>query len=136
MMISGAIRSLCERLTIVAALLMTSLPVVAQQSSTTSASQGPELQEIVVTGSLIKRTDTKTPSPVQIITSQDLKDSGYTQVADVLRNLAANGSGTLNQGFGQAFAAGATGIALRGLSVGDMATAPPSMAPAFGVLVT
>src|SRR3984885_1970351 len=82
----------------------------------------PELQEIVVTGSLIKRTDTETPSPVQIITSQDLKDSGYTQVADVLRNLAANGSGTLNQGFGQAFAAGATGIALRGLSVGDTLT--------------
>src|ERR1700723_912023 len=122
MMISGAIRSLCERLTIVAALLMASVPVVAQQASTTSASQGPELQEIVVTGSLIKRTDTETPSPVQIITSQDLKDSGYTQVADVLRNLAANGSGTLNQGFGQAFAAGATGIALRGLSVGDTLT--------------
>src|ERR1700679_3924933 len=73
----------------------------AQQSN--SASQGPELQEIVVTGSLIKRTDTETPSPVQIITAQDLQDSGYTQVSDVLRNLAANGSGTLNQGFGQAF---------------------------------
>jgi len=125
MMLSGAIRSLRERLTIVTALLIASVPVVAQQASpasTTSASQGPELQEIVVTGSLIKRTDTETPSPVQIITSQDLKDSGYTQVADVLRNLAANGSGTLNQGFGQAFAAGATGIALRGLSVGDTLT--------------
>jgi iron complex outermembrane recepter protein len=92
----------------------------AQQAN--SGSSGPELQEIVVTGSLIKRTDTETPSPVQIITSQDLKDSGYTQVSDVLRNLAANGSGTLNQGFGQAFAAGATGIALRGLSVGDTLT--------------
>jgi iron complex outermembrane receptor protein len=92
----------------------------AQQAN--SASQSPELQEIVVTGSLIKRTDTETPSPVQIITSQDLKDSGYTQVSDVLRNLAANGSGTLNQGFGQAFAAGASGIALRGLSVGDTLT--------------
>ncbi len=92
----------------------------AQQAS--SASQGPELQEIVVTGSLIKRTDTETPSPVQIITAQDLQDSGYTQVSDVLRNLAANGSGTLSQGFGQAFAAGATGIALRGLSVGDTLT--------------
>ena len=92
----------------------------AQQS--TAAAQGPELQEIVVTGSLIKRTDTETPSPVQIITAQDLQDSGYTQVSDVLRNLAANGSGTLNQGFGQAFAAGATGIALRGLSVGDTLT--------------
>jgi iron complex outermembrane recepter protein len=94
----------------------------AALAQTTQAKSEPELQEIVVTGSLIKRTDTETPSPVQIITSQDLKDSGYTQVSDVLRNLAANGSGTLNQGFGQAFAAGATGIALRGLSVGDTLT--------------
>ena len=80
------------------------------------------MQEVVVTGSLIKRTDTETPSPVQIITDQDLKNSGYTNVVDVLRNLSANGSGTLNQGFGQAFAAGASGIALRGLSVGDTLT--------------
>jgi iron complex outermembrane receptor protein len=82
----------------------------------------PELQEIVVTGSLIKRTDTETPSPVQIITAEDIKNSGYTNVSDVLRTLSANGSGTLNQGFGQAFAAGASGIALRGLSVGDTLT--------------
>jgi iron complex outermembrane receptor protein len=87
-----------------------------------NAGPTPELQEIVVTGSLIKRTDTETPAPVQVITALDLQDSGYTEVADVLRNLAANGSGTLNQGFGQAFAAGATGIALRGLSVGDTLT--------------
>jgi iron complex outermembrane recepter protein len=97
-----------------------SVPVSAQDTS--RGAQGPELQEIVVTGSLIKRTDSETPSPVQIITAQDLKDSGYTQVSDVLRNLAANGSGTLSQGFGQAFAAGATAIALRGLSVGDTLT--------------
>jgi iron complex outermembrane receptor protein len=90
----------------------------AQQVSASS----PELQEIVVTGSLIKRTDTETPSPVQVITAEDLKNSGYTTVADVLRTLSANGSGTLNQGFGQAFAAGASGIALRGLSVGDTLT--------------
>ncbi|MGA2186959.1 MAG: TonB-dependent receptor [Steroidobacteraceae bacterium] len=94
----------------------------AGQQQAPGASQGPELQEIVVTGSLIKRTDTETPAPVQIITDIDLKDSGYTNVVDVLRNLSANGQGTLNQGFGQAFAAGASGIALRGLTVGDTLT--------------
>jgi iron complex outermembrane receptor protein len=85
-------------------------------------SQSPELTEIVVTGSLIKRTDVETPSPVQVISAVDLKDLGYTNVSDVLRNLSANGSGALSQGFGQAFAAGGTGIALRGLSVGDTLT--------------
>ncbi len=59
---------------------------------------------------------------MQVITDVDLKNSGYTNVVDVLRNLSANGSGTPNQGFGQAFAAGASGIALRGLSVGDTLT--------------
>lgn len=94
----------------------------AQQASSVNASATTELQEIVVTGSLIKRTDTETPSPVQVITQLDLQQSGYTNVSDVLRNLSANGSGTLSQGFGQAFAAGASGIALRGLSVGDTLT--------------
>src|ERR1700722_18280134 len=66
----------------------------AQQAPPT---QSPELSEIVVTGSLIKRTDTETPSPVQVISAVDLKDLGYTNVSDVLRNLSANGSGALSQ---------------------------------------
>jgi iron complex outermembrane recepter protein len=81
-----------------------------------------ELQEIVVTGSMIKRTDTETPSPVQVISAQDLLNSGYTNVSDVLRNVSANGQGALSQGFGQAFASGGSGIALRGLTVGDTLT--------------
>lgn len=96
-------------------------PVFAQQAPPKSSSEA-ELQEIVVTGSLIKRTDLETPSPVQVISATDLTNSGYTNVSDVLRNLAANGQGTLNQGFTEAFAAGASGIALRGLTVGGTLT--------------
>jgi iron complex outermembrane receptor protein len=92
----------------------------ASSSSTSGSQQG--LQEVVVTGSLIKRTDLETPSPVQLINEDQLKNSGFTQVSDVLRNLSANGAGTLSQGFGQAFASGASGIALRGLTVGDTLT--------------
>ena len=76
----------------------------------------------MVTGSLIKRTDTETPSPVQVITAQDLQNSGYTTVSDVLRNLSANGAGTLSQSFNQAFAGGGAGVALRGLTVGATLT--------------
>jgi iron complex outermembrane recepter protein len=89
-----------------------------QQAQAQTAAQ-PEFQQVVVTGSLIKRTDTETPAPVQILTSDDLKNTGYTSVTDVLRNLAANGQGALNQAFTQALAAGGSGIALRGLTVGD-----------------
>ncbi len=97
-------------------------PAGAQQGPSSTVSSSPELQEIVVTGSLIKRTDTETPSPVQVISAEDIKYSGYTNVSDVLRQVSANGSGALSQGFNQAFAAGASGIALRGLSVGDTLT--------------
>lgn len=104
-----------------ASAVMLSLPVSAQQAPPKSSSDA-DLQEIVVTGSLIKRTDLETPSPVQVINAADLINSGYTNVSDVLRNLSANGQGTLNQGFGQAFASGGSGIALRGLTVGDTLT--------------
>jgi len=43
-----------------------------------------ELQRVEVTGSNIRRTDAETPSPVQVITSDDLKKSGFTSVQDVL----------------------------------------------------
>jgi iron complex outermembrane recepter protein len=94
-------------------------PAAAQ---TPSDQSNGTIQEVVITGSLIKRTDTETPSPVQILSEQDLQNSGFNNVSDVLRNLSANGAGTLNQGFGQAFASGGTGIALRGLTVGDTLT--------------
>lgn len=95
-------------------------PAGAQQQA--QPPSGPELEEVVVTGSLIKRTDSETPSPVQILSADDLKNTGYITVADVLHNLAANGLGSLTQGFGQAFASGGSGIALRGLTVGDTLT--------------
>jgi iron complex outermembrane recepter protein len=96
-------------------------PASAQTAPASDQSQS-QVQEVVVTGSLIKRTDTETPSPVQVISADDIRNSGYTQLSDVLQNLAANGAGSLNQGFGQAFASGGSGIALRGLTVGDTLT--------------
>jgi iron complex outermembrane recepter protein len=86
---------------------------------TVATAPAPELQEIIVTGSLIKRTDTETPSPVQVLTGVEIQQMGYTNLSQVLANLSANGQGTLSQSFGQAFASGASGVALRGLTVGD-----------------
>ncbi len=78
----------------------------------------PEAQRVIVTGSNVRRTDTETPSPVQVITAEDMKQSGYTSVQDVLHGLTANGQGSLSQGFSGAFASGASGVSLRGLTVG------------------
>jgi iron complex outermembrane receptor protein len=88
-------------------------PALAQ---TTSAEPAP--QRVVVTGSLISRTDVETGTPVQVITAADIQKSGKTSVAELLTDLAANGAGTLGTGFSGAFANGASGVSLRGLSVG------------------
>jgi iron complex outermembrane receptor protein len=78
--------------------------------------QEAQLQEVVVTGSMIERTD-DLPTPVQTITAADIANSGATSVGDVLHQLTANGQGNLNQSFSGAFAAGASGIALRDMTV-------------------
>jgi iron complex outermembrane recepter protein len=96
--------------------------IASSASAQTTTKDETQLQEIVVTGSMIKRTDVETPSPVQVITADDLQKSGFTSVSDVLRNLSANGAGTLSQSFNQAFAGGGAGVALRGLTVGATLT--------------
>ncbi|WP_229217537.1 TonB-dependent receptor domain-containing protein [Massilia forsythiae] len=95
---------------------MASLPALAQ---TTEAAGGAVPQRVVVTGSLISRADTETPTPVQVLTAQDIQRSGKTSVAELLNDLAANGAGTLGTGFSGAFANGASGVSLRGLTVGS-----------------
>ena len=80
------------------------------------------LETVTVTGSLIKRTDFDTPSPMLVLTATDLVQSGYTNLSSVLRDLPANGQGSLSQSFPGAFAGGASGVALRGLTVGATLT--------------
>lgn len=77
-----------------------------------------QLERVFVTGSNIRRISSETSSPVQVLKSDDLKASGFTSVADVLSSLTANGQGTLSNAFAGAFATGATGVSLRGLTVG------------------
>jgi iron complex outermembrane recepter protein len=104
---------------IAAAGLGAALMSAVAMGQTVATAPAPELQEVIVTGSLIKRTDIETPSPVQVLTGVEIQQMGYTNLSQVLSNLSANGQGTLSQSFGQAFAAGASGVALRGLTVGN-----------------
>jgi iron complex outermembrane receptor protein len=74
---------------------------------------------IVVTGSILRRTDTETPSPVTTLSTETLEARGVNTVAEGLQRIAANGSGTLSEGWnnGNNFAAGANAVSLRGLTV-------------------
>jgi len=94
--------------------LIGAAPAMAQQP--TASAQAP--QRVVVTGSLISRADLETPSPIQVITAEEMVKTGKTSVAEILGELAANGQGALGTGFPGAFANGASGVSLRGLTVG------------------
>jgi len=86
-------------------------------AQTASATPSTTVEEVVVTGSLIRRTGIETPSPVTVLTAESLKNSGITTVADALRSISADNSGTIPTAFSNGFAAGSSGVALRGLTV-------------------
>jgi iron complex outermembrane receptor protein len=87
------------------------------QTSPAAAAGDKELTEIVVTGSLLRRTDIETESPVTVFTAEQILQTGLTTIADVIRTVSADNSGTIPTAFGLGFAAGASGVALRGLTV-------------------
>lgn len=81
-----------------------------------AAQQTQKVEKIEVTGSNIKRVDTETASPVQIITQDDLRRSGATTVAEALRDLPLANAGSLNDlATSNSFAVGSSSISLRGL---------------------
>ncbi len=88
-------------------------------SCTTAATSAYDNNAIVVTGSIFRRTDTETPSPVTVLTEQVLEDRGLNTVADAVQRSPANNAGAITQGWntGFNFASGANAPALRGLTV-------------------
>lgn len=78
-------------------------------------------ERIEVTGTNIKRTDTETPSVVQVITKEQIERSGATSVAELLREVPAIAGGALQDyDAGTGFSAGNQSASLRGL--GSVAT--------------
>jgi iron complex outermembrane receptor protein len=91
--------------------LMIASPASAQQP----AGQEQKLERITITGSNIRRTDTETVAPIEIISREDIEKSGRATVAEVLRAIPANAGNSYSESFSNSFAPGASGISLRGL---------------------
>lgn len=81
------------------------------------APEDTQVEEIVVTGSLFRRTDTETPSPVTVMTSENLQRAGLTTATDAIRSVSADGAGSIGTGFQSGFSAGGSAVSLRGLGV-------------------
>jgi len=100
-----------------AGLALSSVPVALGQTAPSAAntSPTPELEEVEVTGSLIRSTVRSEFNQVQVISAEDLARSGEVTVADYLRDLAVNSASSWADNFAYG-AWGGSGIALRGLS--------------------
>jgi iron complex outermembrane receptor protein len=94
-------------------------PTPAPAASASDDNADDEGDVILVTGSILSRTDTETPSPVAVLNMDEQEARGVNTVAESLQRLAANGSGTISEGWnnGNNFAAGANAVSLRGLTV-------------------
>lgn len=86
-------------------------------TTTQGASDQDKASDIVVTGSLFRRTDTETPSPVTVLTSDTLAKAGITTASDAIRSISADSAGSIGTGFQSGFSAGGSAVSLRGLGV-------------------
>jgi outer membrane receptor protein involved in Fe transport len=72
-------------------------PVLAQTTPPAQAAQAPSIEEIVVTGSRIVRNGYEAPTPVSIVSAEQMQQSGVTQLADFVNQLPSlSGSTTRN----------------------------------------
>lgn len=107
--------------TVLAVSLANTLAFTGLQTS--YAQDAAPVQKVVVTGSNIKRADTETASPVQILTRQEIAESGANTVKDVLDNLTNNDHGAISDlGGANSWASGASGVSLRNLGVNSTLT--------------
>ena len=88
---------------------MAAAPALAQQAQ--------KVEKIEVTGSNIKRTDTETAAPVQILTREDIERTGKQTIQEVLRGITADSLGSIPTSFTNGFASGSAAVSLRGLGV-------------------
>jgi iron complex outermembrane receptor protein len=75
-------------------------------------------QEIVVTGTLFRRTNTETVSPVTVLSAETLQERGINSVDEAILRISSNNAGSMPNAWNAQgnFAQGASGVSLRGLT--------------------
>lgn len=92
------------------------LGLLAQAAQAQQQAPAPApVARVEITGSNIRRAQAETASAVQTLNRADIEKSGRTTVAELLQTLAVDNAGSVPTSFGNGFAAGASGISLRGL---------------------
>ncbi|NYT42593.1 TonB-dependent receptor [Sphingomonas sp. R-74633] len=97
----------------------TPTPSTTVPATTTTQDTSQDEGTIVVTGSMFQSAaGAATPSPVTVVTAENLDKRGISTVQDAIQQLASNNGPALTNSFSAngAFAAGASAVSLRGLS--------------------
>ncbi|WP_119969736.1 MULTISPECIES: TonB-dependent receptor [Shewanella] len=79
-----------------------------------AAEEGEKVERIEVTGSRIKRVDMEGANPVQVITREDLVESGISNIGDILQEIPAVAGAATNTAINNG-GSGAVRVSLRGL---------------------
>ncbi|HEX7816226.1 TonB-dependent receptor plug domain-containing protein [Dyella sp.] len=74
-----------------------------------------QLDQVIVTGSRIPRSDLEGPSPVTVITAADIDAKGYRNAYDAISQATENTGITTGQDFGSTFTPAGNFVSLRGL---------------------
>jgi outer membrane receptor protein involved in Fe transport len=100
----------------------TAAPAAPPPTSSPAAGQGAgeqgpttTLQEVVVTGSRIPRSEIEGPAPVVTITAQDIQRRGFASVPELMTSLTQNLGALDNNQYTDGFSPGAQAVDLRGL---------------------
>src|SRR5450830_1796739 len=95
---------------IAVALTLASSHVVLAQDDTSKP-----LEKVIITGSNIKRIDSETSTPVQILRREDITRLGVNSVRDIIDTLTSSNSSLSDIGGSNSFASGASSASLRNL---------------------
>lgn len=104
-------------------LLALALPALAASASALAAESAPadrpasattDLEQVVVTGSRIPRASLEGPSPVTVISKEDIDAQGYRSAFDAVSALTQNTGSVQGEDFGNTFTPAANTINLRG----------------------
>jgi iron complex outermembrane receptor protein len=78
------------RRTTLASSVLAALALMGQQAQAQTPADGQTMHRVEITGSSIKRIDSETALPVQMITREDIDKMGATTAAELVRNISAN----------------------------------------------
>ncbi|HZH44943.1 MAG TPA: TonB-dependent receptor [Lysobacter sp.] len=104
---------------LLAALVLPGAALAQQAAQPASDQDDPtEIDKVTVTGSRIKRAEVEGPSPVTIISAQQIEREGFNTVYDALTTLTQASGSVQNEIFQNGFTPNASVINLRGLGPG------------------